>query len=319
MNISSVYALSILAAGFDTCSKDVIVMKFTQPISHLMKSYFGIIMISLLIVSCNKAPKFVYEDEYDTENVVEVFVSDENGNTVKIAGGSVIGVYLVDANGNITFQEVEVSEDGSVSLPSSAGGMLAYLPYQEEWDTTDFTTPRVFSVKEDQSSQAQYDASDLMIGVTDIFTRASSVLSMNYMLSKVKVHIIDDTGSYNFSNCEMELVDVCDAVDVYLSRIEVETDPNSFTDIRMMKYSETDRRLSVQAIVAPQKITAETQFMKFISPLLNEKFGVPQDTNMESGKSYNFTLRLTEAGLVYDGSYITGWVDDGGGNLFFEE
>ncbi len=294
-------------------------MKRFQSISKYTKATFGILVASLLMISCHKAPKFVYEDEYESGNPVEVFVSDENGNTVEIVGGSVIGIYLVDANGNITFQEVEVAEDGYVLLPSSAGGMLAYHPYQEKWDTTDFTAPRVFSVKEDQSSQAQYDASDLMIGITDNLTRASSVLSLNYMLAKVIVHIIDDTGSYDFSTCQMDLVDMNDAVDVYLSRIEVQTISDSHSDISMLKSSVNDRRLSMQAIVAPQKIAAERQFMRFNSPLLSESFGVPQDTDMESGKSYNFTLRLTEAGLVYDGSYITGWEDDGGGNLYFEE
>lgn len=295
-------------------------MKCFPIVSKYVSASLGIFVSSLLMMSCHKTPKFVYEDEYEDEKTVDVFASDENGNTVEIAGGSVIGVYAVDTNGNIFFQEAEVNGDGTIVMQTSdGGGILAYLPYQEDWDTADYTSPRVFTVSDDQSTRRQFDSSDLMIGITNNLTHASASLSFNYMLSKVSVHIIDDTGSYNFSSCEMELTDMCDAVDVYLNRMEVTTISNSRSDIRMLKFSETDRRLTMRAIVAPQNIPAGTPFMKFISPQLTDSFGVPQDTQMESGKSYTFSLRLTETGLVYDGSYISGWEEDGGGNLSFDE
>lgn len=275
------------------------------------------------LTACSKQEEFEYTDDTTEKDkqVPNVVVTDENGNTSALPAASTIGVYVIDGDGNVTLQQVEVDENGHAVLPTSNQNttMIAYTPYQEQWGEEAMSEEKEFTVQSDQSTEAGYWASDLMMGTmqTGETTRAATEGSMtlHHMMAKVAIHIIDETGRVDLTRVATQLIDVNGSVMVDLAHQQVTTIAEKRTDISMRWEMTTDWRISYYAIVAPQSVTEGTEFFAVTLYGNRENHLIPEAATLEGGKTYTINMRLTEHGLIYDGWRITEWDEESERNI----
>ncbi len=271
--------------------------------------------LALMLAACGSSDEYKWEP-WDTEQQAETPVSiiTADGTEEDLKTGSTLGIYVVNEDGTVTWMTVAVDSDGNIILPSEAqtGKVIAYTPVQLGWGKEAFNTLQRFEVQPDQSSQADYDASDLMIGTMSVVTRGTEVeLQFKHMLAKVVVHIVDETGAIDPDNASMRLLRMAGTVSVSLSAMQVSTVENSQIDIDMLPYNVTDRRISLAAIVAPQTIEEGVDFLEFTVAGSHRACPMPTRTELEGNMTFVYQMRYTDEGLVPDGSYIVGWEDDG--------
>lgn len=297
-------------------------MKRIPFLSHTTLAVCGLATVTLLFSACHKATEFEYIDEViePVQGETNVVVTDENGNEEAFASGSQIGIYVIAADGSVAYQMVEVDEDGNAALPTSSQGstIIAYTPYQEAWGEEAIMNNPVFAVQSDQSNEAAYDASDLMIGTSaaTVRTRADyKPLEFRHMLSKVAIHVVDETGRIDLKNIKAELLSVNNSVRVDLLHQSVSTINDSRANIPMLSEMTTDWRISSYAIVAPQDVAEGTTFFAVTLYGNRQNYPIPQASRLEGGKTYTINMRLTEYGLIPDGWYITDWEDEGERNI----
>ena len=287
-------------------------MRYFPSISYNKLTSCLAIAIALLLSACSDSNDFVYIDD-DENGEMSFVLSDENGNAQVIPSGTQIGIYMIGNDGTTTFQQVKVDEDGNIILTASARGkqIVAYSPYQEEWGEDVLATAPVFQVQTDQSSLSSYNASDLMIGsavTTSDETNAS--ISFQHMMAKVVIHIIDDSGVIDLQQVSAELLNVFNSVNVDIKNVKVTTIEETTTDIQMYPEMVTDWRLSSYAILPPQTIAANTDFFAITVYGVRQVYALPEPVLLGGGQTYTINMRLTDQGLVLDGSYVTDWEEE---------
>ena len=287
-------------------------MKYFPSISQYKLTSLWSIACLMLFLGCSDSPDFVYNDE-DEVGEVSLTLMDTNGNTNVIPSGSQVGVYMVGDDGAVTFQQVEVGGDGSLILPPSARGqqLYVYSPYQEDWGTDALSGTQLFQVQSDQSTLSSFQASDLMIGSLDNSDGTYTSMTFSHLMSKVVIHIIDESGVIDMSQVSAELLHVYNSANIDIKNATVKTIEETTTDIRMYPEEVTDWRLSSYAILPPQTIAANTDFFAITVYGVRQVYALPEPVLLESGQTYTINMRLTDQGLVLDGSYVTDWDEEG--------
>ena len=103
-------------------------------------------------------------------------------------------IYTTAANG------VMIPPTPAPEYPTDEGSTIdinAWYPCSEETALDDLTTPYLdFTVKTDQTSEAGYKASDLIVGITGKVTASSDPLAVTFQhcMSKINVNITPGTG-----------------------------------------------------------------------------------------------------------------------------
>lgn len=269
-------------------------------------------VLILLVSACSKTEDYVYVDDTpSSESKVVLTVTDANGNVSKLTKGSKLGVYMTNSVGSVTFLTAEVGQDGNIVLPTStqATSIAAYQPFQESWGSNADLSALQFSVAADQSTEEGYNASDLMVGMAQ--TGNPVEIQLKHVLAQMVINIVDEAGANDFLACGVVLRDMCDAVVLDVTALTVTTQSSSVADIKMLPYVVSDHRLSLKAIVAPQQKSAGERFIVFTNNNYSRRYAIPEVANLEGGKTYTYNMRLTETGLEFVGSTITGWDEEG--------
>ena len=274
--------------------------------------------IVMMFAACGSDEEYKWENWETTGNEATVSVQSEDGTSEPLEAGTTIGVYVVNDDGTVTWVNATVDQNGNVILPPEAltGKTVVYTPVQPGWGQAAFNGSPSFYVKADQSEEAYYKNSDLMIGTmtaatasTRALTRATTSinLSLKHMMAKVVIHIVDETGSMDFRTASLSLLHMKNGVSVNLAQQSVTTIDNSISDIEMMAYDITDRRLSMQAIVAPQTKEAGEELFELTVPGTRRSCILPTRAEMTAEQAYVYQVRYTVDGPVLDSSYITNW------------
>lgn len=264
-------------------------------VSHPAPAAFCLAVLGIIAVNCSKPEEFVYDDETDS------------GVTLTLPKGTVIGVYAVDADGNVTCSTAGVDGDGNAVLPTSGSASLtAYAPWQENWGLEAYLDPPVFSVKEDQNAEGAYAASDLIMG-----RLSGSDITLGHMLARVAVNIIDDIGLSDLSGTTVTLPDAYTSVSVDIPQCSVSTVEILRGDVTMSSVTASDWRLSCKAVVAPHSLDKGTPLISVALFGGNPQvFVLSEDAELAGGSTFTYNLRLTQQGLIPDSWSITDW-DDG--------
>ena len=276
------------------------------------KISFWLLGLLLTCASCSDPKEFEYVDEdLSTEERVVINVTDPNGEEETIPAGTKVAVYMIGEDGTCQLVEVVVGKDGSFVLPTAAQRVIAYSPLQDNWGVDALTEPQLFSVQSDQTTEENYEDSDLMIGTLGLMRLTTQNMQFTHMLAKIVIHIMDETGANDFKQCGITLRDMKNTVLVDLSKQVVTTVEDAEADIKMQPYSVTDHRISLRAIVAPQTKQTGDRFIVFSNAGHGIRYAIPQDADLQGGKTYSFSMRMTESGLVFDGSSISDWKNEG--------
>lgn len=286
-------------------------MKYFPSISQYKLTSVWLTACLMLLSACSDSKEFVYIDE-DEDGEVTLTLMDTNGNTNVIPSGSQVGVYMVGDDGAVTFQQVGVGGDGTLILPASARGqqLYVYSPYQEDWGTDALSDTQLFQVLSDQSTLSSFQASDLMIGSLGNSNGTYTSMTFSHLMAKVVIHIIDESGLVDMSQVSAELLNVYNCANIDIKNATATTIEDEKTNIQMYPELSTDWRLSTSAILPSQTITAGTDFFAITVYGVRQTYSLTEDTVLKSGQTFTLNIRLTDQGVILDGSYVTDWEED---------
>jgi len=256
-----------------------------------------------LAAACHKPAEFVYVDE----------LQESWTQAGSLPAGAVLGVYVLDEEGNVSFRKTVADKDGNAILPAPEGGtVIACTPCLDDWDADAVQNNPIFSVKSDQGTLENYLASDLMMGMSTPSSRKDGqAMTLSHMLCKVVVNIIDDIGCSDLSQTRVDLLSMYNSVTVDFLGQKVNTVEIKRGDIRMFSVEASDWRLTSFAIVAPHEMEAGSPFFSVAlfgdNPLT---FTIPEGASLEGGSTFTLSMRITQQGLIPDGWSITDWENE---------
>lgn len=300
---SGLVAIATLSMGLMSCSSDL-----TEQDNRLQQNAKT---ISLTSASLMRAASDLQEDQISTSVEVGAF---------GIAGGTAVpnGInnqYKVESTGALTAtNEMEYPTTGDDV------NIYAYAPYNEAW--TNYSADQSFTVKADQSGDADYLASDLLYGVpttNPVSNGTTSVtLGFKHKMSKVNVIIKKKEGATtSLAGAVVTITNTVPTATFNLSTGVVAKDATSTaTDITVATIASDDTPTN-SAVIVPQTLAANTRFVKIalsdgVTSLI-AKLGA--ETKFEAGKAYNFTVTVgdvtpgteTVVEIKLGSTSITGW------------
>ena len=162
-----------------------------------------------------------------------------------------------------------------------------------------------FTVNLDQTTEANYAASDLCYSQPADFTRSDvdangrKLLQMKHLLSKIVVNLtLDENVTGATLPQAIKLHAMTSTVMTY--PVDVATAANGYTGCTVSDASDLGAiTMKQEAIIPPQTIAAGVSFITFnvdgIGPML---YPLPAATTFESGKRYTYNIRVKNVGLA---------------------
>jgi hypothetical protein len=172
-----------------------------------------------------------------------------------------------------------------------------------------------FTVNLDQTTEANYAASDLCYSQPADFTRSDvdangrKLLQMKHLLSKIVVNLtLDENVTGATLPQAIKLHAMTSTVMTY--PVDVATAANGYTGCTVSDASDLGAiTMKQEAIIPPQTIAAGVSFITFnvdgLGPML---YPLPAATTFESGKRYTYNIRITDLEIQVTND-ITDWVD----------
>lgn len=169
-----------------------------------------------------------------------------------------------------------------------------------------------FTVNLDQTTEANYAASDLCYSLPADFTRANVVngrklLQMKHLLSKIVINLTLDnnvTGASLPSSIKLH----AKTSTTMTYPVAVTTDANGYTGCTASDASDPGViTMKQEAIIPPQTIAAGASFISFsvtgLGPMI---YPMPDATTFESGKRYTYNIRVKNVGIDVT-TNVTDW------------
>lgn len=256
----------------------------------------------------------------------------QNIQDTQIANGVQVGVFAKTDAGAID------NGDNNVLTADGTGGftggntmyfpeeddvsIYAYAPYNSNWAGM-LSTDNEFTVQTDQSSDANYCASDLMIGVpsTNPVPSTTDAVQLNFKhkLTKLNINFNVGTSGINLQEATVKVINVNTAATV---NIETGTVAQSASpapaDITAAVFAADASTFTASVIFVPQTINAGTTFVQVTTSDASE-FTAPlsQNVTFEGGKKYTYTAQFTGGGDPEEpakmelkvGSVVDNWED----------
>lgn len=217
--------------------------------------------------------------------------------------------------------------DGSMSTspqpyyPTSGKDVNIYAYYPSGTVTSiDADAEIDFTVVADQSSDANYKASDLMYGTPDKNpvgrTKNHVNITFKHLLSKVTVTLKQGAGIKNLTNAKVELLNVLPTTKLDPSTGTIDEATGTQTEITVM---DKGTNLSGSAVVVPQtlnkevegkrrfiRVTLETGGVLYSQNLEDSEGKTIEDIDMAAGNEYKYeiTVNLTSLDIT---SSINPW------------
>lgn len=188
--------------------------------------------------------------------------------------------------------------------------LAAYSP-ATLWTADTYGEPVQFGVQTDQSAEAGYRASDLMMSPLTPVAGGRAALVMEHKMARLTVHITDVTGNYDLTAARLAMPSRLTTVTADLAQGTVTTVDGVKADITPYSPANNAYRASASAIVAPGTAEAGEPLVSVAIDGETFAYNLSEAAAFEAGKEYVYSMRLTNEGLVPYGSYVTAWGDTG--------
>lgn len=257
-----------------------------------------------------------------------------------LAEGLNVGVFGVSSEGtstmtNYTNNEYVTAANNAIGIASGGSEMTwpttsgatasiyAYAPYQDGWTVDAANT---FSVQADQSTSANYLASDLIYAKAETQAQNTTVaLPFKHMLSKMNITItraenatIDlSSATVTITNTKLKAALTPNGGDNVLSTVDSDNDAADITVIDGSSATLAETGGNAYAIIIPQTVSAGTELVKIVSgtKTLIAKLGT--NTTFTSGNAYSFTVNVGDipegtsvVTVVLGTTSVTQWTTD---------
>ncbi len=200
-------------------------------------------------------------------------------------------------------------------FPTSGNGVNIFAIYPHE---TSIAANNTFTIKDNQSSDDNYKASDLMCGAPKdnnpvSRTKSAVVLTFKHLLSKVTVILQPGTGNPDLSDAVVKLKSVYPSTTLSANNTggSIGTASGSATDITVM--TAATGALSGSAVVIPQ--TLATSFIEVTlknggvltsNSLTDSSNNALNKVVLDGGKAYTYTIKVNLTSLDVTSS-ISNW------------
>lgn len=285
--------IAVAATAFAACSNDENGVNEPTPIR----------LSSSLTVLETRAGTDVQTSQFLVGEKVDVFISEDvaAGETAKNFYDQPL-VYTTGNNGALTTTEQPY-------FPTGGNAVNIHAVYPSGTVTAFDETAVEFTVQTDQSTDADYKASDLMYGAPQSNpvsrTPNAVVLTFNHLLSKVTVTLTAGTGNPSLDGAKVELVNVSPTVEFTPSTQALGTAKGTATDITVM--NATALSLSGSAVIIPQTLAQDFVRVtlsdgKVLTGRLNDNTA----PTLAAGNEYQYNITVELATLTIS-STIVAW------------
>ena len=266
----------------------------------------AILLTSSLNVAETRAATDIQTSAFDAGETVDVYITENNGGNNPTTYPQPIE-YSTAAGGALTVGT-------QYYYPTSGNGVNIYALYPAT-----AATGELFTIKEDQSTDANYKASDLMYGKpaasNPVSPSANAVnIQFTHLLSKVTINLIAGANVTSLEGAKVELLGV-----KLSTSLTAGIDGHSITDASgeakpVTVMTATAAQTSGSAIIVPQTLPETFLQVTLDGATLTGKLdsGAPTLT-AGNAYTYDITVNMRGGALEIEGS-ITPW-DDGGTDI----
>ena len=244
-----------------------------------------------------------------SENV-GIFLAEDNAGSPVTSGTNVTTyaqplTYVADGAGNLANTQYW-PQDGN-GLHIFGVYPLAAATAAAAYNATGVT----FTVAADQTSDANYKASDLMTGLPTSGTNpvarttANVPMTFTHLLTKVDVNLTAGSGFDDVSSAVVSILGTKPTTTFSVQSTTVGAASGSATDIV------AGTGAANSAIIVPQTIAAGASFIKVTVGGGDYIYKMGADTDFDSKKCYTFNITVNKTGLVLTTTQITDWTDGG--------
>lgn len=227
----------------------------------------------------------------DTQSTLGVFVTYNSQQSTTPSSVNVPFTYSSDSQTWSPTSPIYFPSDGS------SIDITVYTPYQDDITTVDdIPTADNFTVKSDQTSDADYLASDLLTGSrsTVFYTGLPTNVTLQHMLSKVSVTITPGKG-----------LTIDDLKGAYMKIGSVGiTLPTSFAD---------DATNITQAVIlTPATLSPATELISITFPSgVYYQYILQSELTLAAGNQYSYAFTINAMGITLNTASVTDWMTGG--------
>lgn len=263
----------------------------------------AILLTSSLNVAETRAATDIQTSAFDAGETVDVYITEHNGGNNPTTYPQPIE-YSTAAGGALTVGT-------QYYYPTSGNGVNIYALYPAT-----AATGELFTIKDDQSTDANYKASDLMYGKpatnNPVSPSANAVdIRFSHLLSKVTINLKPGANVTSLDGAEVKLLGVKPSTTLTASKdgCSIGAASGDATPITVMTATETVT--SGSAIIVPQTLPEMFLQVTLDGATLTGKLdsGAPELT-AGNAYTYNITVNMRGGALEIEGS-ITPWSDGG--------
>lgn len=227
----------------------------------------------------------------DTQATLGVFVTYNSQQSTTPSSVNVPFTYSSDSQTWSSASPFYFPSDGS------SIDITVYTPYQDDITTVDdIPTADNFTVKSDQTSDADYLASDLLTGSRSrvFYTGLPTNVTLQHMLSKVSVTITPGKG-----------LTIDDLKGAYMKIGSVGiTLPTSFAD---------DATNITQAVIlTPATLSQDTELISITFPSgVYYQYILQSELTLAAGNQYSYAFTINAMGISLNTAAVTDWMTGG--------
>ena len=264
----------------------------------------AILLTSSLNVAETRAATDIQTSAFDAGETVDVYITENEPGTNETHYDQPI-LATTKTGGALDLQ------DGPYYYPTSGNGVNIYALYP-----TTTKAGELFTIKDDQSTDANYKASDLMYGKpasnNPVSPSANAEdIQFSHLLSKVTINLIAGANVTSLDGAKVELLGVKPSTTLTASKDGCSIGAASGTATSITVMTATETVTSGSAIIVPQTLPETFLQVTLDGATLTGKLdsGAPVLT-AGYAYTYDITVNMRGGALEIEGS-ITPW-DDGG-------
>lgn len=237
---------------------------------------------------------------------IAIFAQNESNSFLANANNA---PYTADGNGGLTAVSTAICwpSEGDVNF-------YAYAPHQASWD---FETAQSFTVNRDQSSEANYLASDLLYAQANnpVSNPTTVVLPFSHKLSKINITVLSNDNSVDLQGATVTLLNVMPTITFTPSDGSLGAASGSASSIKMATFADDETTFNCSAIIVPQTLSGE-----FVQVTLadgtNYQCSLSAPKTVASNQAYAYTLTIdVESIQISASTTLADWDSNDEGNL----
>lgn len=263
----------------------------------------AILLTSSLNVAETRAATNIQTSAFDAGETVDVYITEHNGGNNPTTYPQPIE-YTTGAGGALTVGT-------QYYYPTSGNGVNIYALYP-----TKTKAGELFTIKEDQSADDNYKASDLMYGKpatnNPVSPSANAVdIQFSHLLSKVTINLKPGVNVTSLDGAEVKLLGVKPSTTLTAGINGHSITDASGTAIPITVMTATETVTSGSAIIVPQTLPEMFLQVTLGGATLTGKLSTGAPT-LVAGNAYTYdiTVNMRGGALEIEGS-ITPWTDGG--------